>query len=172
MGNRRRWLTDDYPDSTSRRITYVYANYRSRSLVVHLGQHKLLYPFALLDPQPSAWDRYVRYYVDERAGPSAVHYVLESGSQGRLTAEQVLDFHREPAQLKTRVLETLTMAASERIQNTGLSKRQIFKRLRTSRAQLDRILDPSNVRKSVDSVLAVLEVLGYEVEVTVRQKRR
>ena len=37
-------------------------------------------------------------------------------------------------------------------------------------AQLDRILDPSNVRKSVDSVLAVMEVLGYEVEVTVRKK--
>ena len=171
MGNRRRWVTEDYPDSTSRSITCVYANYRSRALVVHLGQHKLLYPFALLDPQPSTWDRYVRCYDDERTGPTTVHYVLESGGQGRLTAEQVLDFHREPSHVKSRVLETLTMAASERIQYTGLSKRQIFKRLRTSRAQLDRILDTKNVRKSVDSVLAVLEVLGYEVEVTVIKKR-
>lgn len=67
------------------------------------------------------------------------------------------------------VLWQLTLAAIEHLKQSRLSRRQILRRMRTSSAQLDRILDASNMRKTVDGVLALLEVLGYEVEVTVRR---
>ena len=137
---------------------------------MHLGQRKLLYPFALLTPRPSTKDRFVHSYGDEKLGQQAIWYVLQSGKQGYLSAEQVLTFYREPSDVKATVLWQLTRAAIEHVKQTGLSRRQILRRMRTSSAQLDRILDASNVRKSVDGVLALLEVLGYEVEVTVRPK--
>jgi len=155
---------------TPRKFTRFYADYRARAFIIHLGQRKVLYPFALLDPKPSVKDRYVRSYGDENLGQRAIWYVLQSGKQGFLTAEQVLTFYREPSDVKGDVLWALTKAAIEHIKNTALSRRQILKRMHTSSAQLDRILDASNVRKTVDGVLALLEVLGYEVEVTVRRK--
>ncbi len=172
MGSRRRWPVEEWVEylGTHRKFTRFYADYRARAFVIHLGQRKLRYPFALLDPKPSTRDRFVRYYRDETVGQAALWYVLQSGRQGYLSAEQVLTFYREPSDSKGYVLWTLTTAAIEHMKHTGLSRRQILRRLHTSSAQLDRILDASNVRKSVDGVLALLEVLGYEVEVTVRRK--
>jgi len=172
MGSRRRWPVKECVEDlmTPRKFTRFYPDYRARVFVVHLGQRKLRYPFALLDPRPSPKDRFIRSYGDEKLGQQAIWYVLQSGRQGFLSAEQVLTFYREPSDVKGNLLWTLTTAAIEHMKHTGLSRRQILKRLHTSSAQLDRILDASNVRKSVDGVLALLEVLGYEVEVTVRRK--
>jgi hypothetical protein len=172
MGSRRRWPVEEWVTwlNTPRKFTRFYPDYRARAFIVHLGPRKLLYPFALLSPQPSIKDRFVRSFGDEKLGQQAIWYVLQSGKQGFLSAEQVLTFYREPSDVKALVLWQLTLAAIEHLKQTGLSRRQILRRMRTSAAQLDRILDASNVHKTVDSVLALLEVLGYEVEVTVRPK--
>jgi hypothetical protein len=173
MGSRRRWPVEDWAEylNTPRKVTRFYPDYRARAFVVQFGQRKLLYPFALLTPRPSTKDRYIRSFGDEKLGQQAIWYVLQSGKQGCLTAEQVLSFfYREPSDVKGDVLWALTMAAINHIKNTSLSRRQILRRMHTSSAQLDRILDASNVRKTVDGVLALLDVLGCEVEVTVRLK--
>ena len=174
MGSRRRWPVEEWVEflNTEPKFTRFYPDYRKKAFVVHLGQRKLLYPFALLTPRPSISDRMVRSFGDEKLGQEAIWYVLQSGKQGLLSAEQVLTFYREPSDVKAMVLWQLTLAAMEHIQHTGLSRRQILRRMRTSSAQLDRILDASNMRKTVDGVLALLEVLGYEVEVTVRRKTK
>jgi hypothetical protein len=51
-----------------------------------------------------------------------------------------------------------------------LSKGEIVRRLGTSPAQLHRRLDPTNDRKSVDRVLALLQVLNCEIDLVVRPK--
>ena len=174
MGNRRRWPVENWDDflASGPEFKLVYANHRARMLIVQLNNCKLRYPFALLDPQPSVYDRFDRWYTDEAQEQSRIWYVLHSGKKGVLTVEQVLEFYREPSDLKQRMLSELTLAALEEIKNTGFSQRQILKRLRTSPSQLSRILDPSNERKSVDGILALLEVLGCKVDVRVRRKRR
>jgi hypothetical protein len=50
------------------------------------------------------------------------------------------------------------------------SKREIMRRLGTSAAQLYRLLDQTNYRKSVDQVLALLQVLNCEIDLVVRSK--
>ena len=60
--------------------------------------------------------------------------------------------------------------AIDRLEASPLSKREIIRRLGTSPAQFYRLLDTTNYRKSVDKMLALLQVLGCEVEVIVREK--
>ena len=69
------------------------------------------------------------------------------------------------------LLHNLTCEALDRLETTTLSKREIIRRLGTSPAQFYRLIDPTNYRKSVDKMLALLQVLGCEVDVTVREKK-
>ena len=48
--------------------------------------------------------------------------------------------------------------------------REIVRRLGTSAAQLYRLLDQTNYRKSVDQLLALLQVLNCDVDLVVRTK--
>ncbi len=60
--------------------------------------------------------------------------------------------------------------AQKRVAASPLSKREIVRRLGTSAAQLYRLLDQTNYRKSVDQVLALLQVLNCDVDLVVRTK--
>jgi hypothetical protein len=64
----------------------------------------------------------------------------------------------------------LTLEAQKRIAEIPLSKREIVRRLGTSAAQLYRLLDQTNYRKSIDQVLALLQVLNCDVDLVVRKK--
>jgi hypothetical protein len=62
----------------------------------------------------------------------------------------------------------LTLEAQRRMAASPLAKREIARRLGTSAAQLDRLVDQTNYRKSIDQVLALLQVLDCEVDLAVR----
>jgi len=68
------------------------------------------------------------------------------------------------------LLYNLTIEAQKRTASSPLSKREIIRRLGTSAAQLYRLLDQTNYRKSVDKLLKLFRVLGCEVELVVRAK--
>lgn len=46
-----------------------------------------------------------------------------------------------------------------------MSKNQMAKAMKTSRSQLDRILDPDNTRVQLDTVMKAARVLGREVRI-------
>ena len=46
----------------------------------------------------------------------------------------------------------------------GLTKNELAKRMRTSRSQLERILDPENDKVQLDTVFKVARALGREVK--------
>ena len=51
-----------------------------------------------------------------------------------------------------------------------MPKREVIRRLGTSPAQLYRLLDQTNYRKSVDKLLSLLQVLDCDVELIVRHQ--
>ena len=170
MGNRHRWRSEELEFlNNSPQFKYAYSNSRARVLVLQFDGRKLNYPFALLNPRPSLWDYLVRSYKDE-SHDQAIGYELKSGKRGILTLDQLRSYFREPSNLKQQVLLELTFAAMEGLDETELSGHQIVRRLHTSASQLYRIMDPHTLHKSVDGLLALLEVLGYNVEVTTRPK--
>jgi serine/threonine protein kinase len=84
--------------------------------------------------------------------------------------EMAFDYNREPAYMRDILLHRLTLDAQSRFTASGLSKREVARRLRTSPAQLYRLLDQTNYDKSVDGMLELLSVLGCDVEFTVSER--
>lgn len=82
----------------------------------------------------------------------------------------MLEYNQDPAYLRDLLLYRLTLEAQKRVAESPLSKREIVRRLGTSAAQLYRLLDQTNYRKSVDQMLALLQVLNCDVDLVVRTK--
>ncbi len=108
--------------------------------------------------------------VDKELGREAFVYTLESGAEGTIHVDQVLEYNQDPGYLRDLLLYRLTLEAQKRVEESSLSKREIIRRLGTSPAQLYRLLDQTNYRKSVDQVLNLLHVLECDVELVVKSK--
>lgn len=150
------------------KIKRVNANNRKRAFEVSTYNRRYLFPYAKLDVAPSAQNPIQDVCVDEEMGGEAFTYVLDSGDEGTVHIDHVLDYNRDPRYMRDLLLYKLTLTAQERIKASGLSKRELIRRLGTSPAQFYRLLDQTNYRKSIDSVLRVLALLDCEVELVVK----
>lgn len=90
--------------------------------------------------------------------------------EGTVHIEQVLEYNEDPSYLRDLLLYRLTIEAQKRIDKSPLSKREIIRRLGTSPAQLYRLLDQTNYRKSVDQLVSLLQILDCDVDFVVRAK--
>ncbi len=152
------------------KITTVTANNRKRAFEVKTRRGQWLFPYSKAEPEPTASDPLVELYIDPELGREGFTYLLASGAEGSVLVDHVLDYNAEPGYMRDLLLYNLTVEALERIEASPLSKREIIRRLGTSPAQFYRLIDPTNYRKSVDKMLALLQVLDCEVEVIVRAK--
>ena len=152
------------------KIRRVSINNRKRVFEVKASSRSLVYPYSKLHPQPSLADRVAEAAVDEELGREGFTYVLESGREGTVHIDQVLEYNQDPSYLRNVILYKLTLEAQKRVAASPLSKREIIRRLGTSAAQLYRLLDQTNYRKSVDRMLVLLSVLDCDVDLVVRAK--
>jgi predicted XRE-type DNA-binding protein len=152
------------------KITSVRANNRKRAFEVETRRGQWLFPYGKAEPAPAPSDPLVELYIDPELGREGFTYVLASGAEGSVHIDHVLDYNEEPGYMRDLLLHNLTAEALERIEASPLSQREIIRRLGTSPAQFYRLIDPTNYRKSVDKMLALLQVLDCEIEVIVRAK--
>jgi plasmid maintenance system antidote protein VapI len=61
------------------------------------------------------------------------------------------------------VKRVLAFQLEQAMEKEHLSKNQMAKRMKTSRSQLDRILDPENPNIQLDTILKAASVLGREL---------
>jgi hypothetical protein len=128
-------------------------------------------PYSKVDPAPKPADPVARVFVDHELAGEAFTYALRSGREGSVHVEQVLEYNQDPGYLRDTLLYRLTLEAQKRIRQSRLSKREIIRRMATSPAQLYRLLDQTNYRKSVDQLLRLLHVLECDVRLVVRERR-
>ena len=152
------------------KIRTVTHNNRKRTFDLRSSTKRLIFPFSQCAPPPTADDPVCEVFVDDEAGREAFTYILYSGRTGTVHGEQVLEYNQDPKYLRNLLLYRLTIEAQQRVLASPLSKREIMRRLGTSAAQLYRLLDQTNYRKSVDQVLALLQVLNCEVDLVVRTR--
>lgn len=152
------------------KIRSVKANNRRKAFEATVAGKRLAFPFAQLEVQPTADDPIANVYVDRELGGEGFTYVLKSGREGTVHVENVLEYNRDPDHLRDLLLYRLTVEAQKCIAATPLAKREVIRRLRTSPAQLYRLLDQTNYRKSVDQMLRLLQVLDCDVQLVVRAK--
>ncbi len=152
------------------KIRSVTQNNRRKAFEVRTSAKSLTFPFSQVDPAPGPGDPVANVFVDAEAGREAFTYVLSSGRTGTVHVEQVLEYNKDPGFLRDVLLYKLTLEAQRRITRSPLSKREVIRRLGTSPAQLYRLLDQTNYRKSVDQLLTLLQVLDCEIDLVVRTK--
>lgn len=148
----------------------VVVNNRRKVFEVTFGSRLLPFPYARCNPRPDREDRVDLVQVDPEIGREGFTYRLESGREGTVHSEQVLDYNRDPAYLRQMLLYRLTVEARQRIEASPLSKREIIRLMRTSPAQLYRLLDPTNQRKSLNRMLDLLAVLDCRVDLVVHTR--
>jgi hypothetical protein len=152
------------------KIVSVAGNNRRHLFEVHLRGRDLVLPYSKVDPIPSASDRLAEVFVDPELGREGFTYKLRSGKEGSVHIDSVLEYNEDPSYLAELTMYRLTQAARERFDASELSAREISRRLGTSPAQLYRLLDPTNYAKSLRQLFSLLHLLGYEIDVEVKDR--
>ena len=152
------------------KIRSVSHNNRKKAFEVRTSRRTFLLPYAKVSPQPTRDNGIARVFVDPELGREGFTYVLESGKEGTVHIEQVLEYNQDPGFLRDALLYKLTIEAQKRVEGSPLAKREMIRRLGTSATQFYRLLDQTNYRKSVDQLLSLLHVLDCNVTLVVRAK--
>jgi DNA-binding TFAR19-related protein (PDSD5 family) len=154
------------------KIRRVIVNQRKAQLEVVVANGTVFpLPFAQLSPRPSSANRVRDAYPDKELAKEALTYVLESGAEGSVHIDAVLEYNQDPHTMSELLLHQLTVQARSRIEQSALSRREIARRLGTSLPQLYRLLDSTNTTKSLNQMISLLHVLGCEVSVVVKRRK-
>ena len=152
------------------KITRVRPNSRRRGSEVSSGQRNYIFPYAKLTVRPAPGNKIRTVCVDRELGREAFTYVLESGEEGTVHLDAVLNYNRDPAYMRDLLLYKLTLEAQRQVRQSPLSRRELIRRLRASPVQFDRLLDQTNNKKSVDQLLSLLRVLDCDVDLVVKER--
>ena len=116
-------------------------------------------------------ERVARVSVDYGGDHDALRYVLKwrrrraVGRIGIVTVDEVFEYYAE--RLVDRVRRKLAREAKKRVEASSLSRREMIRRLGTSAGQFYRLIDEREERASFGQLLALLEVVGADVDVVV-----
>ena len=106
------------------KITKVEADNRKRAFVVTTRRGTFGFPYKRCDPSPGPLDRLAEVYVDPELGREAFTYRLESGAEGSVHIDSVLDVNADPDYLARLEVYQLTIDAKRRVGSSGLSARR------------------------------------------------
>ena len=153
------------------KIRKVEANNRKGEFrVVTYSGDSYVYPYVKAEPRPDSADNVADACVDRELANEAFSYVLASGDEGSVHLDQVLEYNEDPTYLRDLLLYKLTVEARQRVEESGLSRRELARRLKTSLPQLYRLLDTTNTRKSMNQLVSLLQILDCSVDVVVTDK--
>lgn len=150
------------------KISKIVPNNRKKAFEVYTRSQVYLFPYAVVRPTPDREDKIIDAYVDEELGREGFVYKLESGEEGSVHIDHVLEYNKDPSYMADILLYKLTLAAQQAVEQSPLSTREIIRRLGTSPAQYYRLLDQTNYTKSARQLLTLLNILGCEVEITLK----
>lgn len=150
------------------RIRAVTANNRKKIFEVLTRKGTYSFPFAKLAIRPRAVDPVKEVFPDAELGMEGFTYRLESGVEDTVHLDAVLEYNRDPAHMNQMLLHGLTVETLKALEESDLSKRELIRRLGTSPSQFYRLLDPTHYGKSAGQMLALLHLLGKQVDLVVR----
>lgn len=150
------------------KIINVEQNNRKKIFSVTTVKTVFSYPFAKLNPSPSKNNPLDSVWIDKDFGGEAFSYTLTDSKSGTVHIDYILEYNRDPNYMTELLLYKLTIEAKKHVDSTSLSKREIIRRLGTSPSQYYRLLDQTNVTKSINKMVNLLQVLGCEMDIIFR----
>lgn len=124
------------------KIASVTVNNHRHAFQVATAAGTLLFPYAKAEPSPAPTNPVVDVYVDTELGIEGFTYRLQSGEEGSVHVEQVLEYNRDPTYMRDLVLYQLTLEAEKRVARSPLTRSEMIRRLGTAPAQFYRLLTP------------------------------
>ena len=116
-------------------------NNRRREFEIELPDRGVLpFPYHRAEPPPTRDDPIREFFIDPELGNEGLTYVLESGADGSVLADHVLEINRDPAYMRDLLVHQLTVEAVQRMESSPSGVRQLSRRLKTSLAQVYRLL--------------------------------
>ncbi len=152
------------------KIRRVEFDNRRQSFRVFVGRRALELPYAAMDRRRGRL-KVVRAFPDRELGGEAFTFETDAGEVGAVHLDDVLLHHGDPRAELANTLYKLTLEADSALQESGMSKRALSRRLSTSMSQLTRLLDATNRTKSVEQMMALLHALGRDVHVVVHRRK-
>jgi len=152
------------------KILNVTPNNRKHTFEVRTRRQTLSFPYARVVPTPSPSNRLSHVFVDPDLGNEGFTYTLQSGAEGSVHIDEVLEYSRDPSYMAELMLYRLSQDAKTRFESSGISVRQMSEKLGTSPTQMYRLLDPTNYSKSLRQLISLLYMLDCEIEVEVRER--
>lgn len=149
------------------------ANYRKNALEIVLKEGKrtsaYCLPFAVFrDHSISARNRFKSIEVDTELGSQSVSFELDDGSRGDFPADWVL-YYCDPS-YDWSPLNQLKKALKSELKASKLSVRVLADALRTSPAQVMRLLAEDRAAKQLGQLFQLAELAGYRVELKLRKR--
>lgn len=153
------------------KIDHINCNNRKRQFELCVGAQSLVFPYAKLDERPTSKNRIAQVFIDQELGNEAFTYCLQNGEEGTVHIDHVLEYNRDPKFMADLLLYKLTLEARKRLKSSGLSNREIIRRLGTSASQYYRLLDQTYYGKSIHQMLSLLGLLNCQVDVVLKDKQ-
>ena len=150
------------------KLTKVTANNHKHAFEVRTRRQDFSFPYAKTELVPTTSDPIVEVYVDPELGNEGFTYRLESGKEGSVHIDEVLEYNEDPPYMADLALYKLTVEARKKFEMSGLSAREVARLLGTSPSQLYRLLDPTS-SKNLKQLLLLLYVLGWEMKVELQE---
>ena len=146
------------------KIKAVEINNRKKCFDIETSNGRFSLPFSRLRLVPTGDNKVKEAYVDKELDSKAITYVVDSGEEDSVHVDAFLDYNKDPEYMAKINLYKLTLKAIELVEKSRLGKREIARKLKTSPAQLYRLLDTSNYSKSIDQMVKLIASLGYHVD--------
>ena len=154
------------------KISKVELNNRRKAFEVHTRSQMYSFPYASVRPSASNGNKVADLFVDPELGREAFVYVLESGEEGTVHIDHVLEYNKDPSYMSDLLMHKLSLGAKQAAEQSPLGVREIARRLRTSPAQYYRLIDQTNYKKSMQQLLQLLCILDCEIELNFRNETR
>lgn len=152
------------------KIDAVTTDNRRSAFQLRVGATEYWMPYAVLPKPPTPENRVAEVAPDPEIGNEGFSYRLADGSEDTIPMDAVLEYNRDPGYLNELLLYRLTSETLDALNESPLSVRELIRRLGTSPSQFYRLLDPTNTSKSVGQMVALLHLLGREVDVVVTRR--
>ncbi|MFH1017141.1 MAG: hypothetical protein V1798_03040 [Pseudomonadota bacterium] len=123
------------------------------------------FPFAKLRLRSRHSERIESVYADPEIGMEGFTYRLSSGRMDTVPLDAVLEYNRDPNYLRRMLLYRLTIMGQKALKGSGITKRELTRRLKTSPSQIYRLLDTANAQKSLDEMVRLLACLNVELDI-------
>jgi hypothetical protein len=152
------------------KIEAVKPDNRRRAFRICAGAAQYWMPYAILPNPPGPGNQVVEVEPDAEIGNEGFTYRLADGTEDTIPLDAVLEYNREPTLMNDLLLHHLTVEALDALEESPLAVRELIRRLQTSPSQFYRLLDTTNTSKSVGQMVALLHLLGRDVELVVKRR--